>query len=687
MRSPAAGRARDARAATILALIAVEDPTWARDVAPVLFEHCATCHRPGEAAPFSLLTADDAADHARQIAEVTRSRYMPPWLAEPGDPPFVGERLLTDDEVATLSRWAEAGAPAGDLSRAPEPPEFSPGWRLGTPDLVLTMAEPFIVPADGIDLYRNFVLPVPDGAMKYVRGVDLRPGNPRVVHHAAVKLDRSDGSRRLDAADPLPGFEEMGRGDARPPDGHFVGWTPGRTPQFLPEGMSWRLSPGSDLVLQLHMLPSGKPEPVQASLGLFFTDVPPARVPFVLRLGSKALDIPAGARDHEVLDRFTLPVDVELHALAPHAHFLGRSVRCWATRPDGERRELLEIREWDFAWQDEFRYATPVRLTRGTTLEMQWTYDNSSDNPRNPRESPERVRYGPSSLEEMCDLWIQVVTVDDAGFQPLRTEFVRKDLALRRVGLEMELAHEPDDPDARLEFGIVLLQQGDAAGARRELERAVELAPDRAQARHQLGSLLALDRDPAGARAQFLRVLALEPDHVGTLIQLGILAEGAGDLEEAHGWYRRAVASGPSNFAARADLGRSLVRRGEEHDAAEQYEAALAIDPASNEVRRALAWLLATSLSDDARDGPRALSLARALVAEKPGDPIGLDVLAAAQAECGRFKAAVDTATRAAETARRRGSLALAIRIESRRDLYARSQAWRDRAYEPDENR
>src|SRR5688572_21076028 len=224
-----------------------DDPTWARDVAPLLFEHCVACHRPGEVAPFPLLTADDAADHAEQIARACRIRYMPPWSAEPSDPPFLSARGLTEAQIALLERWAAAGAPAGDLAAAPTPPHFTPGWQLGEPDLVVAMEEPFLVAADGLDHYRNFVLTVPIDAMRYVRGWELRFDNPRPVHHGVLKVDLGDSSRRLDAHDALPGFEEMETGEAISPDGQFLGWTPGRTPRLLPEGMSWRLRPGSDL--------------------------------------------------------------------------------------------------------------------------------------------------------------------------------------------------------------------------------------------------------------------------------------------------------------------------------------------------------------------------------------------------------------------------------------------------------
>jgi tetratricopeptide (TPR) repeat protein len=653
-------------------------PTWSRDVAPILFEHCATCHRPGETGPFPLLDAQDAADHAEQIADVTRTRYMPPWLAAPGELPFVGVRRLTDEQIATLERWAKAGAPAGDPALAPPLPKFTPGWQLGVPDLVVTMPQPYVLPAGGLDRYRNFVIPVPVTTMKYVRAVELRPGNPRVVHHAVIKLDKGDSSRRLDAKDPEPGFDEMDAGEAVSPDGQFLGWTPGRVPRPLSDGMSWRLPPDSDLVVQLHLLPSGRPEPVQVSVGLFFTDSPPRRLPFLLRLGCQAIDLPAGDAAYAIEDRFTLPAPAELQAILPHAHFLGKSVSVAATFPDGSTKSLLDIPRWDFSWQDEFRLEKTLPLPAGTTLSMRWVYDNSEGNPRNPRRPPQRVRFGPSSLEEMCDVWIQVVPAGRADFESLQRAFNTKDLAMLRAGFEMKLADQPDDADTHLHLGLTLAQQGDADGARREITRTLELAPAHARARFHLALLLEQAQETAAARAELQRVVALEPDHAPALVELGLLAESSGANDEARTWLERAVAARPRLSSARIELGRLLDLTGADQAAGEQYEAALALEPNAADVRRVLAWLRATSPIDAARDGNAALDLARTLVQSHPDDPLELDVLAAAQAESGRFKAAADTAARAIDLAQKRGATTFASAVSERRALYLRNQPYRE---------
>jgi tetratricopeptide (TPR) repeat protein len=685
-------------------------PDWAKDVAPLLHRECASCHRPGESAPFSLLDYDEAARHARQIAKVTASRRMPPWLPEPSDPPFAGARRLTDEEIALLARWAEGGAPQGDPAAAPPLPQFASGWQLGPPDLVVSMPQEYVLRADGTDVYRNFVIPTTLAASRYVHAVEIHPSNLRVTHHGVLKRDRSDSSRRLDALDAEVGFDEMDAGFAASPDGQFLGWTPGRTPRALSEGMAWRLAPGDDLVLQLHLLPSGKEERVGASVGLFFTDERPTKVPCLIHLGSRSLDIPAGARDFEVRDQYVLPVPVELHSLTPHAHFLGRSVEAWAVLPDGKRRTLLVIRRWDFSWQDEYRYATPIALPAGTLLAFKFTFDNSDENPRNPRRPATRVRWGASSLAEMCDVWAQVLPGSGDDFLKLVRDAAAHESDLFRRGFESDVAFSPGNANVRLALGLVLLGQGESARALAELRAAVSLAPHDAPMRFHLGRALAA-ADPDGARAQYEAALQIEPGEADALAGLGALAETAGKGDEARRRYEQAIATRPSTFAAQAGLGRLLAAAGEWDEAAAHLGVALDVETTSIALRRLLvdvekrrgryasavahlkkllwfgvdveaqrdlAWLLATAPEDAARDGKAALDLARALVELGPEDPRALDVLAAAQAEARRFKAAVETAERARARAEAAGNRDLARAIEARIARYRDGAPWRD---------
>jgi hypothetical protein len=265
---------------------------------------------------------------------------MPPWLPAAGDWPLAGSRRLGEREIATLAAWAKAGAPPGDLDRFDPPLLPAGGWRLGTPDAVARMREPYLLPAAGEDEYRNFVLPAPLGEGRWVEAIELQPGHRRAVHHARLLVDTTSASRRLDEADAAPGYGGMLAGAARTPEGHLVAWTPGKVPQGPIEGLAFRLEPGTDLVLQLHMIPTGKAEPIQATVGLHFAAAPPSRRAVALVLGSRDIDLAPGVLT-TVEASYELPVDVDVLAVYPHAHLLGREMRIRATRPGEPPRVLL----------------------------------------------------------------------------------------------------------------------------------------------------------------------------------------------------------------------------------------------------------------------------------------------------------------------------------------------------------
>ncbi len=388
--------------------LATTTVTYAADVAPILYGSCAGCHRPGGSAPFSLLTYQDARSRADRIARATSRRAMPPWLPS-GEAVFVGERRLSDAQIETLVRWAEAGAPEGDLAMAPAPPESPGPWPLGTPDLVLPVPR-YSLPAEGRDVYRNLVVPIPLTETRWVEAVELSPGNRKVVHHARMMVDTSGTSRALDREDEAPGFDGMElRSAATNPDGHFVGWTPGKVSLPPRAGLAWRVDPGTDLVLQLHLRTTGQEEEVDAEVGLYFADRPPDRSPVILIVSSLMIDLPPGVRDHHVTNSYTLPVDVEVLSVYPHAHYLGRHLRGVAHLPDGGTRQLIDIPAWDFNWQDEYRYREPLALPAGTVISMDFSFDNSPENAHNPSDPPVRVRYGSTSNDEMADLILQVL--------------------------------------------------------------------------------------------------------------------------------------------------------------------------------------------------------------------------------------------------------------------------------------
>jgi mono/diheme cytochrome c family protein len=390
------------------AFAADEEVTYSKHVAPILWENCAGCHRPGEVGPFSLLSYGDAAKRAEFLGEITASRRMPPWKAEPGFGEFHDVRRLSDREIELIARWAEAGAPEGNPADLPPAPKFPEGWQLGEPDLVLEMPEAFEVPAAGRDAFRCFVIPTGLAEDRTVAAVEFRPGNRKVVHHALFFLDASGEGREKDEADPAPGYESFG-GPGIPLGGSLGGWAPGATPRRLPEGYGRMLRKGSDLVLQVHYHPSGKAEADRSTVGIYFTKEPAAKIVMGLPLVNRGISIPPGEARHKVTARFTLPVDVTAVGISPHMHNLGREMKVVAVGPDGTKTPMIWIKDWDFNWQGQYLYENGVRLPKGTTLELEAFYDNTEGNPRNPNRPPKLVAWGEQTTDEMCLCGVQVV--------------------------------------------------------------------------------------------------------------------------------------------------------------------------------------------------------------------------------------------------------------------------------------
>lgn len=670
--------------------------TFNKDVAPILFENCTTCHRPGESAPFSLLTYEDARRRARLIATAVATHVMPPWQPESGDEgQFMGERRLAASAITTLLQWADEGAPEGEPSAKPTPPAFTPGWHLGTPDMVLTMPESFTVPAEGGDVFRNFVLPVQLAERKYVRAMEFRPGNARVLHHARVLLDDSGDTRRLDAQDAGPGFGGMDVPGARFPDGHFLGWAPGRMPAW--DAYPWPLDPGTDIVVQMHLKPSGREEQVQASIGLYLTDTPPLTTPVMLRLGSKTIDIPPGAAAYEVHDSFALPTDVKALSVYPHAHYLAKEMTVVAQRPGGRRETLLRIPNWNFNWQDEYTYATAVELPRGTTIEMRYVYDNSAANPHNPSSPPQRVRFGPQTRDEMGELLVQVMPKRPDGFDALRAQVSRKNLLMDVAGEEKQLADNPGDASLRNALGVAYMRLGRVDEALQQMEAALRIDPELAMAHYNLGVIAFGNQRVDEAIERFQRALASQSNYAEAHNNLGLALESKGSAADAEAHYRTALGLRPSLVSAHNNLGRVLLARGDVAGSVEEYRAVLRIEPenpdaqyrlgralaASGQAREAvqqwrraatarpdnvqialdLALLLATN--PDVRNTSDAVRVAeRANRISKNTNPTVLDVLAVTYASDGRLELAARTAQLAMQRAlaARNDALAAAIR-------------------------
>lgn len=631
---------------TSAAATAPQVPTFASEIAPIIYRHCIECHRPGGVGPFSLVEYDAVRRRARQIAEVSGSGFMPPWLPMVGyGPELEGARGLTPEEILLLQRWHEAGAPEGDNARLAPPPEFRNDWLLGEPDLVLELPEPYVVPADGGDIIRNFVIPIPLVSTRNVRAIDIQSGNSRVLHHAFLQLDQTSSSRNRDAADPLPGFGGMELSGGFNPDGHFLGWTPGARPYESFPGTEWEIEPGTDLVLQLHLVPGGKEESIQPKVGIYYSPTARVRKPFTLLLKASDIDIAPGDAAYRVERRFTTPVPLEIVRLYPHAHYLGKTFELYAIDPDGRKQPLLYIPAWDFNWQGDYRFKEPVSLRAGATIVMAWVFENSNDNPRNPTVPAKRVQYGPGSLDEMAEVSIQTLVPEDldrarvqaayAGMQ-LREDtgnfhaYTNLALAQAQQG-ETELAAanyrraidlNPRYAPALNNLGVLHSRRGEYDRARMRFEESLRAEPDYLDARHNLATELyrsgdhlkavqearvVVTRNPRLAESQLLLAQALRDsgDIAGALAQLSAALQGlpddprllllAGECAlllnrpaEAQRWLEQALKLDNSNADARYRLGLSHLQRGDSATAALIFEQLLEMAPAHMHVRMRL---------------------------------------------------------------------------------------------------
>lgn len=588
-------------------------PTFHRDVAPILWQRCAACHRPGEVGPFALLRYADVRKRSEQILERVEAGAMPPWAPTGESLPFQDDRRLSPAEKDVLRRWVAAGAPEGALEDRREVPQFPEGWQLGTPDLVLEMPEAFVVPEDGPNLFRNFVVPARQKQGRWVRAVELRSDNSRAVHHAEVLLDKTHSARRCDARDAGVGFAGLTAGGASKPEGFFLGWTPGKVAREHPAGSAWRLPPAADLLLQLHLVPTGKPEPVRVKVGLWFAPEAPQQQPILARLGSTLIDIAPGVADYAIEDEFTLPVGAALLAVYPHAHFLARTMAADVVFPDGKRLAVLRIDDWDFNWQDEYRLAAPLDLPAGSRISMRFVYDNSTANPRHPAVLPGRVVFGPNSSDEMGDLWLSLLPRDAAEGARLAQLLGQKDLAARHAGFEAEVRRDPASRQARMGLASSFLGQGDLERARAEFARVTELEPGFSDAHFNLGviaylrkdlaaavacydralaaqpefpdawnnrgaAMLAL-RDLVGAIESFDRALELDPEYADAHANLGILRARAGDLPQAKLCFERALGLDPEHVEANFNLGNVCLSQGDKARAQVQYQRTLEFAP------------------------------------------------------------------------------------------------------------
>lgn len=560
--------------------------TFTRDIAPVVFANCAPCHRPGESAPFSLLNYRDVKTHARQIAAVTQSRFMPPWLPAKGDYRFADERRLSDKQIALIRDWVAEGAPEGNAADLPPTPQFVPGWQLGKPDLIVQAQKPFHLPAGGTDVYWNFILPVPVNKTRWLDAFEIRPGDKRVVHHANMTVDRGERAREMEK-EPGAGFGGMDfriESETFDPDSHLLFWKPGTVPAREPEGMALRIDKGTDLVLNVHLQPSGKPEVIQPSVGLYFTDKPATKHPMLLEIeNDAALKIPAGDADFRVTDTFVLPVDVDLMALYPHAHYLGKDIAATATFSNGTTKTLIHIPHWDVNWQAVYRYAEPVFLPAGTKITMRYSYDNSENNAANPNLPPRMVLNGNRAADEMAHLWLQVLPRPDSASN------IDPRMILQEALSRHEVEKDPGNFEAQYNLAAMLAMRGDLQQAAEHYAVAARIRPHDAVVNNALGSMLLAGGNLDGAIQRLEDAVKARPTYFDAHYNLALALASKNEFAAAAEQFRESVSIHPEDANAHANFGTALAQLGQLSEAKTQLELALRIQPESKLARENLA--------------------------------------------------------------------------------------------------
>lgn len=564
--------------------------TFHRDVAPILHSRCASCHHTGGSAPFSLLTYDDARNRASQIAEVTESRFMPPWLPESGHEAYLGNRSLADEEITTLARWQREGAVEGDPAEAVALPKFGDEWQLGKPDLILESPE-FHLPAEGKDRFRNFILPVTIGGDRWVRVVEIRPSVPQRTHHARLGIDSNGESVRRDAADIEPGYEGMAWGED--PPGQLVTWTPGMQVHEGTAGTAWRLTPDMNLVLHTHLQPSGKPEPLKFRVEFYFAEGDPTIQPQILRIGSRDIDIPAGASEFVATDEYELPITVDATFIFPHAHSLCRQILVTANLPDGTQRTLIAIKRFDENWHDAYRFVEPVRLPRRTRLATRFVYDNSTANIRNPHYPPQRVVYGSNADDEMADVYLQVIAVEPDQSAVLAEHYGEYELNSKIVGYRRSLELHPDDSWSREALASCYLAQGKPALATEILNERPELLAESLQAHVILAMAKLAGGDSLAAVDDFYAILQTDDQMAATWVGFGQVLMKAEKIAAAEDAFRTALEIAPRLTIARLDLVDLLIAQEKFDEAIAECQLAIQYDDTSHQSHLKLADIYA----------------------------------------------------------------------------------------------
>jgi hypothetical protein len=378
---------------------AAAPPTYTKDVAPIIYEKCAECHRPSSMAPMSLMTYEDARPWARAIKTKVTKREMPPWGADPAVGKFKNDPSLSQAQIDTIAAWVDGGAPEGNKADLPKPPQFAEGWTIGKPDLIFKMVQPFTVPADGTVPYTYVTIPTNLKEDIWIRGVELRPTDRRVVHHIISDLVEGNGQ----PVDPTP---KVTRDPSRKeiPSGLGAGLVPGRLYEAFDDGVVRKIPAGADIVLQMHYTTIGQQVVDQTEIGVILAKEPPAasraRTQSGGQMPNTAFAIPPGHPNYEVTAQKTFDRDTYLTNLYPHMHVRGKDVQYRIMYPDGREEIVLNVPRYDFNWQTRYQLAEPKFMPKGSTLKVIAHYDNSTANRFNP-DPTQTVRWGDQTWEEM----------------------------------------------------------------------------------------------------------------------------------------------------------------------------------------------------------------------------------------------------------------------------------------------
>lgn len=393
-----------------------QTPTFNKEVVRIFQKNCQTCHHPGDIAPFSLMEYQQARPWAKAIREAVLIRKMPPWKPMPGCGEFRDARALSQEDINTIVAWVDGGSPEGVAADLPAPLVFPDQWPQGQPDFVAAMDEDF-TPPQGKDTYRCFSIPASSlRGDRYLQGLDVRPGNRKIVHHVIAYPDPGGQSVALDAAEPGPGYTCFGGPgfDISTSVNDIIagksfmlgGWAPGVRGYFAPEGAGTKMpgGPNDRVVLQIHYHPTGEPETDRTSVGFYFAKTPVQKSLLLLPLVNTTFSIPAGAKDYVVTQNFDVPalMSGKIVGVTPHMHLLGKQIKVEVNRPNEAAQCLINVPSWDFNWQNAYLYQSPISVPANSRVKLTCTFDNSTDNPLNPNTPPKAVRWGEQTTDEMA---------------------------------------------------------------------------------------------------------------------------------------------------------------------------------------------------------------------------------------------------------------------------------------------